>query len=90
VTAGVIVGAGKQHILARTGDGRVHLVYADPAREHLYHLWSNNDGTSWQMAPPLLVATSDLVEAALASGLTNTLHLAYGPWVSSQYCGATK
>lgn len=84
VTPGVIVGGGKEHTLARTTDGRVHLIYAEPTRQELYQIWSHDNGGSWQPSPPLLVAVSDQMEAAMASGPADTLHLAYGPWDGHQ------
>ena len=44
---GALPGTGKQYALARTADGRVHLIYADLSYQHIYHLWSDDDGENW-------------------------------------------
>lgn len=82
VGTGTMAGYGKQHVLARTNDGKVHLIYTeqDPPRRQLYHIRSEDNGESWQPSPPLLAATSELMSAVLAPGLSDTLHLVYGPW----------
>jgi len=80
IDRGAFGGIGKQHALARTTDGRVHLVYEDQKGEHLYHTWSSDDGQNWQPFPPSIVAASEKLEMALASGLTETLHMIQGPW----------
>lgn len=84
VTPGFLAGAGKQHALARSADGRLHLIYSNSTDQQLYHIWSDNNGTSWQPASPLLIANSPLVEAVLALGTDNTLHTIYGPWDGQQ------
>jgi len=80
VGQGEMAGAMKQHLLARTSGDRVHLVYAAPLRKELYHVWSDDDGTTWQPSLPLVAAASDAIEAAMASDATDSLHLVYGPW----------
>ena len=78
VATGKMIATGKQHALARTADGRLHLIFESLSGEGLLHWWSGDDGASWLPQPP--VAQLSGLDAALASGPGNTLHLVYGQW----------
>lgn len=80
VGPGRMAGTGKQHLLARTSDGRVHLVYTADTNQQLLHLWSANNGEEWHPSPPLAIEEVPAPEAALAVGPDQALHLVYGSW----------
>ncbi len=83
IAVGKMSGAGKQHVLARSPDGKIHLVYKTDERQ-LVHIYSADNGSSWSPVPPLPVARTENVEGVLAAGGDGTLHVLYGPWDGQQ------
>ncbi|MFN8499543.1 MAG: sialidase family protein [Anaerolineae bacterium] len=80
VLQGGMVAFGKSHNLARTPNGRLHLLYVTDPRRDLYHIWSDDNGATWQPSPPLLAASANQMEISVAPDPSGGLNLQYGGW----------